>query len=254
MANEMEKIRSSTPLTTSSRKYGSEKCDPENAAILAGRLFRCYRVSDANDPETFVTAVAATLSRYPEWVAVKVCDPLEGLPAQSKWLPAIAEVRDACEKLLDPERELERSFARMAEREARIQRQLEERDRRPSPESVARVRALADQLKAEIDERNNEAQEPDARKAKTEADRVAAVAYHERKLAEIAARNRSAPVRLSQMALERLEQSIWTLPEVAPEPEREVGDRLQRYFNEADSESDAWEHLGSKSPFGEGRR
>ena len=99
-----------------------------------------------------------------------------------------------------------------------------------------------------------EAIEPDARRATSEGERAATVAYHERKLAEIAARNRSAPVMLSPMALERLEQLIWTPPPVTPEPEHEVGDRLQRYFNEADSESDAWEHLGANSPFGERRR
>ena len=102
--------------------------------------------------------------------------------------------------------------------------------------------------------RKHGAIEPDARLAMSEGERAAAVAYHELKLAEIAARNKSAPVKLSPMALERLEQSIWTPPAVAPEPEHEVGDRLQRYFNEADSEADAWEHLGANSPFGERRR
>jgi len=113
---------------------------------------------------------------------------------------------------------------------------------------------LAEQLKTEIDERNNATKEPDARKAATEAGRAAAVAYHERKLEEIAARNRADPIRLSPAAIERMEQSIWTPSAVAPEPEREVGDRLQRYFDEVENEPDAWEPIGANSPFGERRR
>ena len=37
------------------------------------------------------------LASYPEAVAVKVCDPIRGLPSKSKWLPSIAEIREACE-------------------------------------------------------------------------------------------------------------------------------------------------------------
>jgi hypothetical protein len=65
---------------------------------MATQLFGCYRASEANDPETFITAAAALLARYPEEVARKVCDPSRGLPSTNKFLPAISELRDACER------------------------------------------------------------------------------------------------------------------------------------------------------------
>jgi hypothetical protein len=75
----------------------SETCAPETASILATRLFGCYRASEANDPEMFMIAAAAMLAQYPQPVAEKVCDPIRGLASKSKFLPAIAEIREACE-------------------------------------------------------------------------------------------------------------------------------------------------------------
>ena len=85
---------SSTALTSSS----AARCDPRIAARLAARLFGCYRASDANNPEAFLAAATAMLAQYPEPIAAKVCDPIRGLPSTAKWLPAIAEIREACER------------------------------------------------------------------------------------------------------------------------------------------------------------
>ena len=85
---------SSGALTSSS----AAGCDPRIAARQAAKLFGCYRASDANDPETFLAAATAMLSNYPEAIAAKVCDPARGLPSTAKWLPAIAEIREACEQ------------------------------------------------------------------------------------------------------------------------------------------------------------
>jgi hypothetical protein len=84
---------SSGALTSSS----SESCDPRLATRLAAQLFGCYRASEANDPETFITSAVANLASYPECVVERICDPVRGLPAKSKWLPSIAEIRAACE-------------------------------------------------------------------------------------------------------------------------------------------------------------
>ncbi len=65
-------------------------------------LFGCYRASDANDPEVYLTATIATLCRYPEAIARAVCDPTGGLPSANKWLPSIAEIKEACEERLRP--------------------------------------------------------------------------------------------------------------------------------------------------------
>lgn len=42
-------------------------------------------------------AVAATLAEYGPEVVEYVTDPRTGLPAKLKWLPSVAEVREACE-------------------------------------------------------------------------------------------------------------------------------------------------------------
>jgi hypothetical protein len=66
--------------------------------MMATRLFGFYRASDANDPETFIAGAAAMLANYPEPIVMKVCDPVRGLPSTSPFLPAIAEIRLACER------------------------------------------------------------------------------------------------------------------------------------------------------------
>ena len=83
-------------------------------------MLDCFRTGGANSPETFVTAIAATLARYPDQVIYDVTDPTSGLPAKLDWMPTIKEVHDACERAYDPIRrqvEQERqTAAQMAER------------------------------------------------------------------------------------------------------------------------------------------
>ena len=74
-------------------------------------LLGCYRRSDVGDPEIFTRAVIAVFMRYPESVVVPVTEPATGLPAKLKWLPSIAEIREACERAMEPilrQRERER--------------------------------------------------------------------------------------------------------------------------------------------------
>lgn len=65
-------------------------------------LLGCYRSGDANDPDIYVRAVTSVLSEYPSEVIKDVCDPRIGLPAKSKWLPTVSEVKDACEAAMVP--------------------------------------------------------------------------------------------------------------------------------------------------------
>lgn len=60
-------------------------------------MFGCYRKGDANDPEIYTAAIAATLADFPPEVQDFVTDPRTGLPSRLKWLPTVAEVREACE-------------------------------------------------------------------------------------------------------------------------------------------------------------
>lgn len=79
-----------------------------------------FRTGGANSPETFVTAIAATLSRYPDQVIYEVTDPTSGLPVQITWMPTIKDVHDACERAFLP-------IKNQQEREKRITEQLEAR-------------------------------------------------------------------------------------------------------------------------------
>lgn len=83
-------------------------------------MFGCYRKGDANDPDTYVAAITATLSRYPEDVIRTVTHPATGLPIQNDFLPTVREVYLACEAIERPRRE-EKA------REERVRKQLAER-------------------------------------------------------------------------------------------------------------------------------
>jgi hypothetical protein len=84
-------------------------------------LLGCYRTGDANDPETYVAAIAATLARYSEGIITDITHPVTGLPARLSWLPTVKEVFDACEA------EARKSAYQVA-RERRIREQLAERE------------------------------------------------------------------------------------------------------------------------------
>lgn len=77
-------------------------CHPETALERVNILLGCYRRGEAENPDIYVAAVAAVLSRFPEEVVRKVTDPVRGLPAKSKWLPSVAEVRAACDEEMSP--------------------------------------------------------------------------------------------------------------------------------------------------------
>lgn len=85
-------------------------------------LLGCYRTGDANDPETYVAAIAAVLAQYSEGIVTEVTHPTKGLPVKKSWLPTVKEVHDACEEAIAPmvrQQQRERQVAELlAEREA----------------------------------------------------------------------------------------------------------------------------------------
>jgi hypothetical protein len=89
----------------------------ERARLLLG----CYRKGDANDPDTYVAAITATLARYPQDVIKAVTHPATGLPTQKDFLPTVREVFLACEAIIQPRREA-------AARQARIAKQIADRE------------------------------------------------------------------------------------------------------------------------------
>lgn len=119
------------PLTVSTPPSTPSTKDPEvvlksYAAKRARLLFGCYRKGDANDPETYVAAITAVLSRYDETVIRAVTHPAKGLPIRTNFLPTVKEVYEACEVLAAPKREeearkkrIEKQIAECAEMEAK---------------------------------------------------------------------------------------------------------------------------------------
>lgn len=105
-------------------------------------LLGCYRTGDAHDPEVYVSAVIAVLAHYPPETGRHVCDPVKGLPGKLKFLPTIAEIKEACEDHYGPTRRALERERRDAEYRRSLPPPVEDRESRPSYEDlVARCRA-----------------------------------------------------------------------------------------------------------------
>lgn len=128
LATSVEKLPASMDQQSRISVYATER-----AQLLLG----CYRSGEANDPETYVAAISATLARYSEQIITDVTHPVSGLPSKKSWLPTVKEVFDACEEQADRTRQ-------QTARERRIKEQFaarEEQDR------LAAVKPSLEQLK-----------------------------------------------------------------------------------------------------------
>ncbi len=123
----------------SSDECGSST-DPHRAAYAAERaalLLGCYRRGDAENPDLYVAAIAAVMADYPVDIIKRVTDPRTGIPGRSKWLPAVAEIRDFCEAEYEPVRRRQEYDRRAEERK----RALPPPDDRASRPTVADLKA-----------------------------------------------------------------------------------------------------------------
>lgn len=68
-----------------------------------------------------MAAVAAVLSGYPQYIVDYISDPRTGISGTNKWLPSVAEVRDACEAKMN-------EVGQNEARKARIEQQLRQRE------------------------------------------------------------------------------------------------------------------------------
>lgn len=59
-------------------------------------MFGCFRKDEAQNPEVYCAAIAATFALYSKSVVDFVTDPRTGIPSESKFLPNVAEVRTVC--------------------------------------------------------------------------------------------------------------------------------------------------------------
>lgn len=128
----------STPSQVSTTTGQDETLLKIYAAERSRLLFGCYRKGDANDPDTYVAAITAVLSRYPRDVIKAVTHPAKGLPVRTNFLPTVKEVYDACEEIVQPRRKADA-------RKKRIEKQLAERaetDRPSYPPGAPEARAV----------------------------------------------------------------------------------------------------------------
>lgn len=127
-------------VTTSSNVLSAVSAEQDRKNILAAErtqlMLDCFRTGAANNPEVFVTAIAATLARYPDQVIYDVTDPRTGIPSKISWMPTIKDVREACERAYGPIKE-------DVEREKRIAEQMRLRE-----EYESKSRPTYDDLKA----------------------------------------------------------------------------------------------------------
>ena len=104
-------------------------------------MLSCYRASEATDPESFIAEATSVFARYPEEVARRVS---YAMPSESKWLPSIAEIRDACDKADAPRLAEQRRAAERARTAAIIGSS--------SSESLETRKRVADQMRARFSE------------------------------------------------------------------------------------------------------
>jgi hypothetical protein len=139
----------------------------------------------------FITAATALLACYPEVVADRVCDPVRGLPIKNKFLPAIAEIREACEREMIWHDAVERR-----ERERRHTAEVLAPAPPATDESRRRVRQMADELLAELKARGEPAK-IDFRPPRSPGEAEAARRHFEARLPELKAEYSARPVVLS---------------------------------------------------------
>jgi hypothetical protein len=70
-------------------------------------FFKYFRKLDAQHPKEFTAAMIRVLCDYPEQIVFRATDPAGELVKKHKYVPAISDVADFCEKEMKPWRELE---------------------------------------------------------------------------------------------------------------------------------------------------
>ena len=172
----------------------------ETAEEFAAILYGCYRRTDADSPEIFLSAAIAVLCGYPESVVRAVCDPRNGLPRRSKFPPNIYELTEACDERMRPLLEAERRRRIDADNAADRPSEVNEIERQRRKDVVARWRAAQSLREATTAGVETPLETLDARKLKGEHREMVMKAL-EAKIARLTAESHSTPMRLSDASL-----------------------------------------------------
>ncbi len=116
--------RGGLPTKPETTKPETTNCPKRVASERAAILLGCYRRDEVSDPEIFTRGVVAVLMDYPEEIVRRITDPRGGIPSRLKWLPTIAEVKEACETEMAPVRRRREREEREARSRALIARAL----------------------------------------------------------------------------------------------------------------------------------
>jgi hypothetical protein len=92
------------------------------AARLAALLIGSYPAREMGNAEIFISVVTATFGRYPPEIGAAAA---EKLICASKWLPSVAELTEACNRLMDERRYAAHVVRKHLEHHAEIERERE---------------------------------------------------------------------------------------------------------------------------------
>jgi hypothetical protein len=116
--------RSLTPSTGSSRTPPPGLLTAEAIKAALKRLVSAYRKDDWADAEGFAVQLGTVLEDYPVAIIDQVTHPKTGIQRTCKFPPSIAEVVEACEKAMAPEREREEQARKWREQHEKDQAQI----------------------------------------------------------------------------------------------------------------------------------
>lgn len=102
-------------------------------------LVECYPNVGKSVSEGYLGALASLLADYPKSVSLLCCDPIRGIPRESRFLPTIADIVAWCEKRTD-------ALRGRVDREDRVAVQLTEREATAAHDASRRL--TYDELKA----------------------------------------------------------------------------------------------------------
>ena len=70
---------------------------PVEATDYAKQLLGFYPAREINDAQAYAMGISAMFSAYPAKYVRAVCNPVTGLPSRLKWLPTLADTKEALE-------------------------------------------------------------------------------------------------------------------------------------------------------------
>lgn len=122
---------------------GEAKPTEIRAVEMAKFLMGMYPARQVNNADVFMTAASALFAAYDQDFIKRVCDPIDGLPSRLKYLPTIAEIKEALEAEKARRFKIRATANWMLKEHDRRKAEAEERKRwELTPEEIERRRAM----------------------------------------------------------------------------------------------------------------